>query len=127
MGARGILLMGSSGIGKSDLALRLIDRGARLVADDRCIVTADAGRVMCRPPANLAGKLEVRGVGIVTLPFVAPVRAVVVVRLADRYERLPVLGWEEVVGVRLPSAVLAPFETSAPVKVDMVLAQLDAA
>src|SRR3546814_1639400 len=64
-GNGGVLILGQSGQGKSDLALRLIDRGARLVADDRCDVWHERGRLWCRPPGPLAGKIEVRGIGIV--------------------------------------------------------------
>src|SRR3546814_9231626 len=72
-GNGGVLILGQSGQGKSDLALRLIDRGARLVADDRCDVWHERGRLWCRPPGPLAGKIEVRGIGIVEQPWTAPV------------------------------------------------------
>ncbi|MHA1114324.1 MAG: HPr kinase/phosphorylase, partial [Alphaproteobacteria bacterium] len=65
----GILLRGPSGSGKSDLALRLIDGGAVLVADDQVSLELRDGGLFASPPAATAGKLEVRGVGIVTVPF----------------------------------------------------------
>src|SRR5436305_10627889 len=64
---RGILIRGRSGSGKSDLALRLIDRGARLVSDDYTILSASSGRIRAAAPATIAGKLEIRGIGIVDL------------------------------------------------------------
>jgi serine kinase of HPr protein (carbohydrate metabolism regulator) len=64
----GVLILGPSGSGKSDLALRLIERGALLVADDRVDLYADGGRLWARAPTNLAGLMEVRGVGIVAMP-----------------------------------------------------------
>src|SRR3546814_3116989 len=64
-GHGGVLILGQSGQGKSDLALRLMDRGARLVADDRCDIWHERGRLWCRPPETLAGKIEVRGIGII--------------------------------------------------------------
>src|SRR3546814_19604968 len=73
-GNGGGLILGQSGQGKSDLALRLIDRGARLVADDRCDVWHERGRLWCRPPAPLAGKIDVRGLAIVAPPWTAPDR-----------------------------------------------------
>src|SRR2546423_3465696 len=65
----GVLLLGESGSGKSDLALRLIAMGATLVADDRCELFFNGGAVCARAPPAIAGPIEIRGVGIVTLPF----------------------------------------------------------
>ena len=124
-GRRGILLLGPSGLGKSDLALRLIDRGARLVADDRCDVWRQDGALWCRPPEALEGKLEVRGIGIVEQPFAAPVPLALAVRLADRYDRMPNPGEvETVAGHPLPALRLSAFETSAPIKVMLALDRL---
>jgi HPr kinase/phosphorylase len=64
---RGVILRGPSGSGKSDLALRLINEGALLVADDQTILFVESGRMMAQPPAEIAGKMEVRGVGIVKM------------------------------------------------------------
>ena len=127
-GSRGILLLGPSGRGKSDLALRLIDRGARLVADDRCDVWFARGRLWCRPPAELAGKMEVRGLGIVEQPWTAPVPLALAVRLAERYERMPPANQiETVAGNPLPAVTLSAFEASAPAKVLLALDRLAAA
>src|SRR5437763_620964 len=68
IGGRGVLLRGESGSGKSDLALRLIDRGAVLVSDDYTQVRAEHGRRIASAPGAIAGKSEVRGVGIATFP-----------------------------------------------------------
>ncbi|MBI1273518.1 MAG: serine/threonine protein kinase [Alphaproteobacteria bacterium] len=65
---KGVLLTGPSGIGKSDLALRLIRQGARLVADDQVHVLWDCEHVIARPPETLRGLLEIYGIGIVRLP-----------------------------------------------------------
>lgn len=127
-GSRGILLLGPSGRGKSDLALRLIDRGARLVADDRCDIWFDRGRLWCRPPAELAGKLEVRGIGIVDQPWIAPVPVALAVRLAERYERMPAANQVEMVaGQPLPAVTLSGFEASAPVKILLALDRMEPA
>ena len=82
----GILLRGPSGSGKSDLALRLIDSGARLVADDRTDLVVEDGRLIASSPAPIAGKLEVRGVGILALPVVARSRVGIAVDLVARSE-----------------------------------------
>ncbi len=81
----GVLLVGPAGVGKSDLVLRLLDRGFVLVADDR-VEIADG---VARPAEGLAGLLEVRGLGIVRLPHVAPVRLALAVELGMQGERLP--------------------------------------
>lgn len=84
-GGAGVLLLGPPGAGKSDLLLRLLDRGFMLVADDR--VEIEEG--IARPAPTLAGLLEVRGLGIVRLPFVAPVRLALAVALGHAAERMP--------------------------------------
>lgn len=124
IGTRGILLLGLSGTGKSDLALRLIDRGATLVADDRCDISAERDRLICAPPAALAGKIEVRGIGIVERPWVAPMPVVLAVRLSERYERLPEKGREMIGGIAVPVIKIAPFEQSAAIKVELALGHL---
>lgn len=89
LGARGVLLLGPSGAGKSDLALRLIDGGATLVADDRTLLFVRGGALHAGAPASIRGLLEIRGVGIVTLPVRAQVRIALVVRLGREGARLP--------------------------------------
>lgn len=128
IGTRGVLLLGGSGTGKSDLALRLIDRGAVLVADDRCDLFEQRGALLCRPPEALAGKIEVRGIGILTRAWTAPVPVVMAVRLTDRYERMPDgVMVETIAGHAIDAVKLAPFEASAAIKVELALEQLMAA
>ena len=57
---QGVLLVGPSGVGKSDLALRLIDGGAELVSDDQTKVCLEKGKLLASPPDKLAGMLEIR-------------------------------------------------------------------
>ncbi len=89
LGTRGVLLLGKSGAGKSDLALRLIDDGARLVADDRTILYVQKGRLRARAPDSIKGLMEIRGLGIVELPVRANVTISLVVRLGREDRRLP--------------------------------------
>jgi NAD(P)-dependent dehydrogenase (short-subunit alcohol dehydrogenase family) len=90
IGGKGVLILGASGAGKSDLALRLIDEGARLVADDRCELFVRAGKLCARAPAAIAGLLEVRGIGIIALPHAKSAGLAMVVRLKSRNrQRLP--------------------------------------
>ena len=81
----GVLLLGPPGSGKSDLVLRLLDRGFMLVADDR--VEVEDG--IARPPPQLAGLLEVRGLGILRLPHVQSARLALAVELGPSASRLP--------------------------------------
>ena len=119
----GVLLRGPSGSGKSDLALRLIDGGAALVADDRVVLSRHGDDVMAAVPETIAGKLEVRGLGIVRLPAAAapPLRLVVDLVRPDDVERLPKTTETVLLGVALPVLNLAPFEASAPAKVRLAL------
>lgn len=120
------LLRGPAGAGKSDLALRLIDRGALLVADDQVELEARRGALWARPPAALAGKLEVRGYGVVEVPHVAKARVRLVVDLAgpEPIERMPEPAVCELEGVRLPLIRLNAFEASAAAKLRLLARQL---
>jgi len=89
IGKRGILILGDSGAGKSDLALRLIDDGAALVSDDRTEIYVSRSILHARAPKTIAGLLEVRGLGIVKLPFVKSVPLALAVQLGAPPKRLP--------------------------------------
>ncbi|MBY9062099.1 aldolase [Sphingomonas yunnanensis] len=124
LGGRAVLLTGPSGAGKSDLALRLIDRGAELVADDYTMLVHDGADLVAGSPATIAGRMEVRGLGIVDRPYrlVAPIA--LVVALGEEGERMPEPRWIELVGVALPEIVIDPRWPSAPIKVEWALARL---
>ena len=119
-----VLIAARSGAGKSDLALRLIDGGAALVSDDYTVVRRDGERLLASPPANIVGKIEARGVGILTLPHVWDVPVRLFVDLDSPVERLPDPRPTRVVaGLRLPAIALRALEASAPAKVRLALAQ----
>lgn len=117
---KGVLLLGPPGSGKSDLALRLIDRGAVLIADDRVHV-ADNG--LLHAPPVLAGLIEVRGIGILPMPHVDAVPATLAVDLGVVPQRMPEPAVRTVAGLVLPVIAVAPFDASAPLKVELVVAQ----
>jgi serine kinase of HPr protein (carbohydrate metabolism regulator) len=121
IGGRAVLIAGASGSGKSDLALRLIDRGATLVSDDYTLVVAIAGRLVASPPATIAGRMEVRGVGLVEMRYVEGVTVCLLVDLERAPERLPEGSETDVAGVELPVIGLAAHEASAPIKVEAAL------
>ncbi|MEK9661414.1 MAG: HPr kinase/phosphatase C-terminal domain-containing protein [Alphaproteobacteria bacterium] len=114
-----MLLRGESGAGKSDLALRLIDGGAVLVADDRTVLHCAAGRVLLSAPEALRGRIEVRGIGIVPVPSVADIPLALVVDLVPSraVERMPEARYETFCGMAVPALSLDPRESSAPAKV----------
>ncbi len=121
---RAILIAGRSGAGKSDLALRLIDRGAKLVSDDYTVLKRVNGRLLAAPPRNIAGKMEVRGVGLVDFDSVSDAPVCLAVDLDRDVERLPEMHDPLVVaGVKVPVIGLNALEPSAPVKVELALAQ----
>jgi serine kinase of HPr protein (carbohydrate metabolism regulator) len=119
-----VLLRGPPGAGKSDLALRLIDAGAGLVADDQVELRRSGNAVLARAPAAIAGLIEVRGVGIIRMEPVgdAPLALLVDLVAPDAIERLPEGRSEDVLGLPIPAVALAPFEASAPAKLRLALA-----
>ena len=131
VGPMGVLIIGPSGSGKSDLALRLIDQPGRgsgdadlevvLIADDRVVMSAQGGALMAAAPDTIQGMLEVRSVGIIDVPVETGVRVGLVVNLSpdlDR-ERIPDFQKQtlEHCGVAVPELRINPFEASAPAKV----------
>lgn len=131
------LICGASGAGKSDLALRCISlapgplrsRSALLVADDQVLAFAEPDGIWLQAPHTIAGKLEVRGLGIVGVPHVPRARLLLVIELVERaaVPRLPDPPAEaEIAGHKLPLLRLAPFEASAPLKLLLALDQLRA-
>jgi HPr kinase/phosphorylase len=110
----GVLLLGPSGSGKSDLALRLLSRGFILVADDRVVIE----RGLARPAPRLAGLLEVRGLGIVRLAHATEARLVLAVEL-NSSPRLPEPRRHASLG--LPLVAVEAFAASAPERVSLAL------
>ena len=122
---RAVLITGPSGSGKSDLALRLIDRGFTLVTDDQTIVRREGNRLLASPPPNIAGKLEIRGVGIVDMETVKDVPIALLVQLTSEIERLPDEKRERpVLGVNLPLVSVDAMTASAASKVSLALDRL---
>ena len=136
-GSAAILLRGKSGAGKSDLALRfLADQGRwplaaherYLVADDQTRLTVRSGQIIASSPATIAGLLEVRGVGIVSLPAgtSTPLRLVVDLVPPEMIERMPSPdGAIELLGHQIAHRRIAPFEPSAALKLALLLVRLD--
>ena len=119
---KGVLLRGPSGSGKSDLALRLIDGGADLVADDLTILTRQGEGLMASSPQSIFGKIEIRGLGIVRLTAIDHVLLCLVVDLSSgEIERLPVLETATILDLGIPLLRIAPFEASAAAKIRLAV------
>jgi HPr kinase/phosphorylase len=127
IGAKGVLILGESGAGKSDLALRLIDDGARLVADDRTELYLARGGLYARAPKTIAGLIEARGLGVVALPCRKTVRLALAVRLTAMAKRLPDAAFYKPPGPlkmvkSLPFIMLDGAMASAPARIRLALA-----
>ena len=124
IGGRAVLLCGRSGSGKSDLGLRLIDRGALLVSDDYTYVRRSEGRLLASAPETIRGRMEVRGVGLVAFAPVADIPVCLCIDLDEPVERLPDKARSRrIAGIEVPLISLPALEASSPIKVELALAQ----
>ena len=122
---RAVLISGPSGSGKSDLALRMLDRGFKLVSDDRTIVRKEGGKLISSSPEQIKGKLEVRGIGIVDIDHVPDVPVALVVDLRSDIQRMPDDSQTRLIlGIEVPLINVDALTASAPSKVALALDRL---
>lgn len=121
IGGRGVLIAGPSGSGKSDLALRLIDRGAALVSDDYTELRAAGGRLIATAPERIAGRIEIRGVGLVALDAAGATQVCLFADLAAAVERMPEARARTLLGIAVPAIAISALEASAPIKLERAL------
>lgn len=123
----GVFLRGPSASGKSDLALRLMDRGAILVADDQVLITHKSAGLRAAAPDSLYGLLEVRGVGIISVPAIKGTIVRLVVDLVDSIavQRLPENITTLLDGKEITCLQLNAFEVSTPIKIELALRNLN--
>lgn len=125
IGGRAVLITGPSGAGKSDLALRLLDRGFSLVSDDQTIVKRSGERLIATAPPQLAGKLEIRGIGIVEVEHQSDLPVSLIVELTSDIQRLPDDSRERpILGVPIPLVSIDATTASAAAKVIFALDRL---
>jgi serine kinase of HPr protein (carbohydrate metabolism regulator) len=119
---RAVIITGPSGSGKSDLALRLLDRGFNLVSDDQTIVRRSGDRLLASAPPTIAGKLEVRGLGIVEVERTSDASVALIVELRSDIQRMPDDSRERLIlGVGVPLISIDAMTASAPSKVALAL------
>lgn len=118
---RAVLMLGKPGSGKSSLALALIDRGAQLIGDDGVTLNADANKVIASPPPNIAGKLEVRNIGLVEMPTTsAPLCLVLeLVEEAPRFAEEALA--REILGLAIPAITFRPGDAVQAIRAEMAL------
>ena len=125
IGDRAVLIEGASGAGKSDLALRLIDRGAVLISDDYTLLSRVGSTLLASAPDTIAGQIEVRGLGIISLPHIDQVSVALLVRLSDAPERMPSDGDKRsIAGIAIREVAIDSRSASAPIKVELALKHL---
>ena len=123
----GVLIRGPSGSGKSDLALRLIDDGASLIADDQVIIKAVRQKLYLSPPDSISGLIEVRGIGVIKINYVRDIRLHLIIDLdqGNKIQRIPIMNKELIKNISVPVFNLNAFEISTLVKIKIILGYLD--
>jgi len=120
---RGVLLRGPSGSGKSDLALRLMDRGGCFVSDDQTLLKRRKRGVFASAPLSIRGYLEIRGLGITSVPVTGGTFVSLIVDLValEDVPRLPEYVVETLLGEKIPTLKLNAFEVSTPIKIELAV------
>lgn len=123
---KAVLLRGQPGSGKSDLALRLIDRGATLISDDQILVKNEAGSLLLSAPKSIANLLEIRGLGLINFNHIDNVSLALVVDLSsdEMFERLPEPSLVEIEGCTFPQLKLEAKRDSGHIIVELAMAKL---
>lgn len=121
---RAVLLVGLAGAGKSDLALRLVDEGALLIADDQTLLEKNGDVLLASAPGSIKGLMEVRHVRLLRMPSAPPTPVALYVELVPLdhdIERLPEKEYVTFLDIRVRRLRLPSFAASTPAKIRAVL------
>jgi len=119
---RALAIRGPAGSGKSSLALALIDRGAQLIGDDAVTLNRDARRIVASPPPNIAGLIEVHGVGLIEMPIGAAARLSLILDIAAPVERLPeTIAQCDILGQNVPCLAFQPGSIAPALRAELAL------
>ena len=122
----GVAIFGNSGSGKSDLALRLIDSGATLISDDITVFSKSEKNIHLFGVKNTKGLLEVRELGIITVPYIEGIRLKLVIKLTDKeIERIPKKNQTNLLGLKFPKLEINGKNPSSVVKVKVKLNEIN--
>lgn len=122
----GILILGPSGSGKSDLALQLIDRGASLISDDQVVTYRSNKVITLEPPKNIAGKIEIYALGVIEMPFVANVPLSMIVDLSKKPSRYPFDNPNrQYLGIDVPTVTIDTNRATTAIKVELALQRIE--
>lgn len=125
IGGRGVLIEARDDLQRTDLLLRLLDRGATLVSDARTACTRKSDTLLAAPLAGAAGKLEIRGIGPVEMESVADIGVALIAVVLEATPRLPEdRRFRNIAGIAVPVLALGPSEPAAPIKVEYALKAL---
>ena len=124
IGGRAVLIEGPPGSGKSSLALALLDRSARLIGDDAVSLTRKGNQIIAAPPPNIAGLIEVRGIGIVTMPLADPAPVALILTLGQSPgQRLPEAApGRDIFGLAIPALAFEPGSLAPAIRAEWALA-----
>lgn len=122
---KGVLILGPSGSGKSDLSIQLIDRGAMLISDDQVITSRSSDGITLGPPENIAGKIEVYSLGIIEMPFVANIPLSMIVSLSEKPSRFPFDNpSRQYLGIDVPTITIDTNRATTAIKVELALRRI---
>lgn len=122
----GIAILGESGVGKSDLALRLIDSGATLISDDITLLSKNNYDILLYGLSKTKGLLEVREVGIITVPYIEGIKLRLIVELRDSdLERIPERKYVRMLGKNFPKIEINGKNSSSVAKIKIKLNEIN--